>query len=139
MTFTFPQCMFECTKCGVCCSDTEHKTRHILLLQSDAEKISRKTSLSPEDFSDCVSGREPYVFEMKKIDGKCYFLKGNQCIIYELRPLICRFYPFEFKFSADQNCYQFEATRECVGIGKGKTLSKTDFEKLFLLARQSFS
>jgi Fe-S-cluster containining protein len=134
MAFNFPQCQFECSKCGLCCGDTEQKTRRILLLESEAEEISRKTSQPPEVFCEEISGKEPYVYEMKKTMGKCVFLKDNQCTIYEMRPLICRFYPFELKFSSDQNRYIFTATLECIGIGKGKNLCKEDFEKLFLLA-----
>jgi Fe-S-cluster containining protein len=120
----------------LCCGDTEKKTRHILLLQSEAEEIAKKTNQKTETFCEPIVGKEPYVYEMKKTMGKCAFLKDNQCTIYELRPIICRFYPFELKFSSDQNRYLFSATLECVGIGKGKTLCKEDFEKLFLLAQQ---
>jgi Fe-S-cluster containining protein len=136
LTYSFSQCQFECTKCGLCCGDTEQKTRHILLLESEAEEISQKTSQKTQDFCEPIIGKEPYVYEMEKTMGKCVFLKDNQCTIYELRPLICRFYPFELKFSSDQNRYIFTATQECIGMDKGKTLSKEDFEKLFLLASQ---
>jgi Fe-S-cluster containining protein len=136
LTYSFSQCQFECTKCGLCCRDTEKKTRHILLLASEAEEISKKTDQKFGDFCEPIFGKEPYVYEMKKTQGKCVFLKDNQCTIYQTRPLICRFYPFELKFSANENRYIFNATLECVGIGKGKTLCKEDFEKLFLLAQQ---
>jgi Fe-S-cluster containining protein len=136
LTYSFSQCQFECTKCGLCCGDTEQKTRHILLLESEAAEISQKTSRKPEEFCEAIIGKEPYVYEMKKTVGKCIFLKDNQCTIYESRPLICRFYPFELKFCEDQDKYLFTATLECPGIGKGKTLCKDDFEKLFLLALQ---
>ncbi|MCW4025492.1 MAG: YkgJ family cysteine cluster protein [Candidatus Bathyarchaeota archaeon] len=136
MSFNYPQCQFECTKCGLCCGDTEQKTRHILLLEAEAEEISQQTSTPKHDFCEPITGKEPYIYEMKKTAGKCIFLKNNQCTVYELRPLICRFYPFEFKFSTDQDCYLFEETLECVGIGKGKLMNRAYFEQLFLLAQQ---
>ena len=137
MDFTYPaKIRFSCNRCGICCGDTIQKTRHILLLESETTKIQTETAQPIGDFSEQIANKAPYIYEMKKIEGKCIFLKDNQCTIYELRPLICRFYPFELKFSSDQDRYLFTATLECVGIGKGKTLCKEDFEKLFLLAQQ---
>ena len=46
-------------------------------------------------------------FALKSVDGKCIFLEGNNCKVYEHRPEICRKYPF------------FEdGVRECKGIKK---------------------
>lgn len=68
---------------------------------------------------------------MKKTKkGKCVFLKDNSCFIYEARPLICRFYPFQLK-NIKTDKYAFEYTTECPGIGKGPRLRKRFFEKLF--------
>ena len=72
----------------------------------------------------------------KSAEGKCFFLKDNQCTIYELRPLICRFYPFELKFDLNKNQHVFDFTVECPGISKGKMMSRRDFEELFLLAQE---
>lgn len=73
---------------------------------------------------------------MKKTtaNGKCVFLTKNRCTIYPIRPLICRFYPFELKTAANGK-HQFSCTNECPSIGKGKPLSRNYFEKLFQLAQ----
>jgi Fe-S-cluster containining protein len=73
---------------------------------------------------------------MKKTaeNGKCVFLEKNRCTIYSLRPLICRFYPFELKIVANGK-HKFLYTEECPSIGKGKTLNKNYFDELFQLAR----
>lgn len=84
-----------------------------------------------------VADKSPYSYEMKKTaEGKCVFLKNNQCSIYGLRPLICRFYPFQLTFDSDSEMHVFDFTYECPGISCGKSVSKKDFEALFLLARQ---
>jgi Fe-S-cluster containining protein len=135
--FIYPENVcFECNRCGLCCGDTEHKTRHILLLESEAESTSAETALPIEDFAIENSSTPPYIYEMKKPEGKCSFLKNNQCTIYETRPLICRFYPFELKFDQDKKTHVFKYTLECPTINKGKALSKKDFEELFALAMQ---
>lgn len=138
MDFTYPNnILFDCSRCGLCCSDTQQKTRRILLLKLEASTISTETCLPIADFSKQIMDKAPYVFEMKKRDhGKCFFLNDNQCIIYPLRPLICRFYPFELKFDLDNDHYVFDFTFECPGISKGRILTRKDFEELFVLAQE---
>ena len=138
MAFICPNnVLFECNRCGLCCGDTEEKTRCILLLESEAAEISVQTGLPKEAFTKPTPKKEPYQFEVKKFsNGKCYFLKDNQCGIYELRPLICRFYPFKLTFDCNQNQHVFGFTCECPQIGRGKVVSKRDFDALFLLAQQ---
>ncbi len=138
MDFTCPNnLLFECNKCGLCCGDTKEKTRHILLLESEATLISTETCLPLQDFTGKIMGKDPYKYEMKKnSEGKCFFLKDNQCSIYKLRPLICRFYPFELKYDPDKGQHVFNFTVECPGIGKGKMMNIKDFVALFLLAQE---
>ncbi len=138
MDFSYPDnVQFECNRCGLCCGDTKQKTRNILLLDSEVKAISLETCLVPSEFANETPDKAPYCYEMKKNNaGKCYFLRDNQCSIYELRPLICRFYPFELKFSADQDTHVFSFTLECPAIGKGKQLTRRDFEALFALASE---
>jgi Predicted Fe-S-cluster oxidoreductase len=106
------------------------------MLESEAEEISAETGKPIEEFAGESNGTQPYIYEMKKFEGDCVFLKDNKCTIYELRPLICRFYPFELKFDADKDTHVFSATSECPMIGQGKHLSKKDFEALFRLAEE---
>jgi Fe-S-cluster containining protein len=127
---------FRCKKCGICCGDTKEKTRHVLLLSSEAEQIAKVTMQSISKFAVKIEDRAPYSYEMKKRaeDGKCIFLENNRCTIYSLRPLICRFYPFELKMPQSRK-YMFFFTEECPGINKGRMLGENYFRKLFELAR----
>ncbi len=137
MDFTYPNNLtFSCNRCGICCGDTKQKTRHILLLESEAKRIAAKTSHRITDFSTEIQDRTPYKFEMKKTDGKCVFLKENQCCIYIDRPLICMFYPFELKFDEEKQMHVFDFTSECPAIGQGNNICEKDFEKLFELAME---
>jgi Fe-S-cluster containining protein len=96
-----------------------------------------ETGLPKHHFSTQVTDRKPYCYEMKKTRvGKCVFLKDNQCIIYALRPLICRFYPFELKFDQEKDQHVFDFTLECPAMGKGKMMTRKVFEELFLLAQE---
>ncbi|MDG6222268.1 MAG: YkgJ family cysteine cluster protein [Candidatus Bathyarchaeota archaeon] len=135
MEYYFPEsARFVCEKCGRCCGDTEDTIRHVLLLKSEAEKISKETSQEIREFAHEVNGFEPYIYEIKKTEteGKCLFLEYNRCTIYEIRPIICRFYPFELK-NLGKDKYSFLFTTKCKGIGQGPNLKKDFFEGLFML------
>ena len=130
--FEYPKHVsFGCNRCSRCCGDTEYEVRHILLLKNDAERISKETLLDINNFSEEVTGSEPYIYEMRKMEkGKCFFLKNNLCTIYKIRPLICRFYPFQLRNIGNNN-YSFSYTDRCSGIGKKPKLNETFFENLF--------
>ena len=88
-------------------------------------------SMAREAFAATIDGFEPYVFQMKKtVEGRCVFLRGNACSIYEVRPLICRFYPFHLQ-NRGHGRYVFRYTVECPGLGKGPPLKRRFFEALF--------
>ena len=77
MQFDYPATVkFLCTKCGICCGDTKEKTRHVLLLKTEVEQISKATLQPTTQFAVKIKDAEPYCFEMKKKaeDGKCIFL-----------------------------------------------------------------
>jgi Fe-S-cluster containining protein len=135
MNFDYPPTVrFQCIKCGICCGDTKEKTRHILLLKTEAEQIATATLQPTSEFTVKIKDKAPYNYEMKKTEnGKCIFLKNNYCTIYPVRPLICRFYPFELKIAHGRK-HTFLYTLECSGINKGPILSKNYFRKLFQLA-----
>jgi Fe-S-cluster containining protein len=137
LSFEYPEGVcFECSGCGVCCGDTDHKLRHILILESEAEAISALTGKPIEDFA-VERGTAPYIYEMKKHEGGCVFLKNNKCKIYSERPMICRFYPFELKFDEEKCVHIFRFTKECPAINlSGRALTKRDFEELFKLAEE---
>jgi Fe-S-cluster containining protein len=112
--------------------DTRTHVRRILLLEAEAKHISTVRGKPTEEFTVEVVGREPYAYEMKKTtkDKKCVFLDGNSCSIYAVRPLVCRFYPFQLSKDKGQK-YSFSATTECPGVGRGEILRKEFFEDLF--------
>jgi Fe-S-cluster containining protein len=100
-------------------------------LKTDVDRISNKTLLDSHEFAEEISGFKPYLYQMRKNkDGKCYFLRNNLCTIYKIRPLICRFFPFQLK-NLGNNRYSFSYTKNCPGIGKETQLKKVFFESLF--------
>jgi Fe-S-cluster containining protein len=139
VNFDYPTAVrFRCTRCGLCCGDTKEKTRCILLLRTDAEQIAKSTMQPIFQFAVKIKGKAPYSYKMKKREnGKCVFLEKDQCTVYALRPLICRFYPFELKVLHSKRP-TFLYTEECPGINKGQLLSKDYFRRMFRLACAKF-
>ncbi len=120
---------FECQRCAKCCGDGSHRGRNILLIKSEVKQISQATGLRPLSFASRSLSIQPYRYRMKKRGGKCVFLDGKACRIYNIRPLICRFYPFSLK--RGNNGYKFEVSEECPGIGLGDASKESDFERMF--------
>jgi Fe-S-cluster containining protein len=139
-SYSYPkQQQFQCERCATCCMDTRTHVRRVLLLKNEAKHISRVSEKPMEEFITEVVGHEPYAYEMKKTpeDKKCVFLEGNSCRIYAIRPLVCRFYPFQLSKEKGQK-YSFSVTAECPGVGKGEPLKKGFFEDLFRKACEKF-
>ena len=129
MSFGYPRNIrFKCVKCGICCGNTQERTRHVLLLDEEANEIAKATNQPISEFATEIEKRAPYSYEMKKEDDKCVFLKENLCVIYSKRPIICRFYPFGLTNSEPQKTFYY--TKECPGIGKGLIMNEINFVKL---------
>jgi Fe-S-cluster containining protein len=137
--FNYPLSVrFRCIRCGICCGDTKDKNRHVLLFKTEVEQIVKATGRQIFNFAVKIEDNAPYSYEMKKRkNGKCVFLKNNRCTIYSLRPLICRFYPFELKVMHKRK-YTFLYTNECPGINKGQVLNEGYYRMMFLLAHGKF-
>jgi Fe-S-cluster containining protein len=128
--FKYPKKIrFECMRCALCCGDTQTKTRHIIMTESEARRISEQTRHSSADFAYRIEGHAPYAYEMrKKREGTCVFLDEAFCTVYPFRPLVCRFYPFELK-PEERGGFVFSYTDECPGIGRGKRLTRKEFQE----------
>lgn len=134
MKFKYPHWVrFECQLCARCCGDTEKRARRILLTNLDVKRIIEATGFQPQDLTYPHEGETPFVSEMIKIDGKCVFLEDNKCRIYKHRPLICRCFPFWIEQDQSE-CFRFEVSLDCPGIGKGKRLGRPFFSKLLKTA-----
>ena len=107
----------------------------MVMLKGEVERIAETISKPVGEFAGEISGQAPYVYEMKKTGGTCLFLAGNDCTIYDVRPLVCRFYPFELK-TAENGRLQFSYTQECSGIGAGRRLRRDFFAKLLQQANE---
>jgi len=121
---------FKCTLCGDCCRRVSEDSNLVLVSAPEIRKIMKKTGLSWDeiaepypDFLKDPDGTE-YTFNwaIKREGSSCIFLNDSgKCRIYDIRPDICRTYPFMIQ---DGELLTFE----CPGIGK--TAERKDSQTL---------
>ena len=73
--------LFECSLCGNCC--------RFKFIDATEEDIGRLREAGYEDFVD-DSGKF-----MKRVNGRCVFLEDDKCSVHEVRPKVCREFPFQ--------------------------------------------
>jgi len=98
------------------------------MLESEVKKISKKTGLRPLEFSSPISGLGNYKYKMKKRNGICVFLKNKACKIYDIRPTVCRLYPFQV--SRNDGSLVFDISEDCPGIGLGSRITEDRFRRM---------
>jgi len=77
----------DCSLCNLCCLDG-----YLTLDETDIKKISRHLNINPKSMVEHYTEYNLKTGEIK-INMPCSFLKNNQCIIYPVRPKVCRNYP----------------------------------------------
>ncbi len=99
---------FECDCCGKCC--TSEFNDHVFLLDDDTRRIIQfqgKSFLRPAPYFElCDNYGRFYVmgYALKtKPDGDCIFYSGGKCIHYNIRPLICRIFPYMLHREPDED------------------------------------
>lgn len=88
----------------------------MLLTEDDLRRIE-SLGYKREDFSEF---REGFI-RLRNVEGRCYFLNGKMCKIYESRPLGCEAYPVVFNITT-RSC---ELDDSCPAIG---TLDEEEFK-----------
>lgn len=90
---------FRCKRCGECCRNLDG----ILVVESlDAYCIAKHLGISVESFYlDYAEMRffedtDFPLFTIKAVGKRkeCIFLKGNRCSVQEVKPRVCKMYPF---------------------------------------------
>ncbi len=75
---------FKCIQCGNCC-------RFAIISLTD-EDIDRIGSEGHKDFVEKTRLGEK---KLKRVNGRCVFSVDDKCSIYEIRPKVCREFPFQ--------------------------------------------
>jgi uncharacterized protein len=79
----------DCRQCAECCRVPE-----VQLAERDVEQLARFLRVSPKRFvEDYTAVDEDGAMILRKQDGACVFLSGNDCTVYEARPGNCERFP----------------------------------------------
>ena len=96
---------FKCTGCGDCCrhvketvpvdsQDAFYLTKHLRDLGMDIYCVDQflEQYAEPALLDECGF----FVYFLKSVgkDNACIFLKDNRCSVQEVKPLVCKLYPF---------------------------------------------
>ena len=152
---------FQCQRCGECCSlfcipctdqDIKRILNHLKLPLEVAcdyvELVEPEDDIleSYEDVPKVITEEydsQNIVLVLKSGDDEkyCCFYKKNECTIYPVRPLVCRFFPIvyeyeennELKLIKDPKKITFSLYEEgdyCKGIGRGNKVNFDNFREL---------
>ncbi|RLF03137.1 MAG: hypothetical protein DRK00_09140 [Thermoprotei archaeon] len=126
---------FRCVRCGRCCRELE-----VVIVLSDVERWARAGRWSLLAYVVKRRARGwlsslgiEYYFALKRGGRGCPFYSGGLCRIYDVRPNVCRLFPFAY--SEDGLAIHPWAKRKCPGLGIGERLSAEEEEELKALAR----
>ena len=72
-----------CLSCSACCKETE-----MILTPSDIRRLEA-LGYRREEFAELREG----FYRLRNVKGRCYFLRGGRCAVYEYRPIGCSMYP----------------------------------------------
>lgn len=130
---------FKCKRCAVYCC----KLGGPSLTKKDIEQLESIGC----DISECIepSKRQYATFPFtssvikNQKDGSCIFLRKHkenevyECAIYDIRPALCRLYPFDFE-KINSNSFLLKFIPCCNGLNNadGELVSKSFIEKYLL-------
>ena len=147
---------FVCNRCGKCCTD---KDTIVNITYLDILRLKTGLNLDLKEMLEIIGF---YVFNKKVTEetldkmvvspiesekglaftgllknelGECYFYdkKKTKCLIYNIRPMLCRTFPFSFDLSIDLGnkatgnvklFYTEKAKKYCLGIGSDSPVIK---------------
>ena len=96
------QAGFSCRRCGACCVGDSLDPAVVLVSPAEVRRIVETTGLSrdaivgpyPETIESGTGGTFTVAWRLLHRNGRCIFLCDQGCRIYEVRPWICRTFPF---------------------------------------------
>ena len=125
---------FSCQGCGDCCRGQDNS---VLVFPFEIRSIQEATGLSWADVAKPPQegewDREGYFhtleWRLAKAGDACRFYQSGECVIYPVRPLLCRSYPFYL----DRGRLM---ASECRGLGKKIDAQEAERLAELLIARQ---
>ncbi len=145
------QYQFECRRCGACCAschpiDVDEQKLPVMAdaLGLDVQEFinrylepTEKIAAGNEVIDEFSRKLGAYPYRIKE-DRPCPFFdfNGNLCNIYQVRPAVCRFYPFVFLEMATPEWKSKTITFKSTGICPGTGINLRAFESWLVLEKR---
>ena len=116
---------FECQGSGQCCV-SHGGYGYVYMTKEDRIRMAQSMSLTTKEFTQKYCDKEEGIYHLKDGEGgRCQFLEGKRCGVYEGRPTQCRTWPF-WPEVMDAKTWQTDVASFCPGVGQGKIWSKKE-------------
>jgi Fe-S-cluster containining protein len=122
-----PRLRFECTGCGLCCTQRESYA-HVYVNAAEVAGLAALLEMTPAKF------RRRHTFvddlgwrQLRFRDGGCTFLNPvtKQCGVYAARPVQCRTFPYWPELIGPRG-WRREAKQMCEGMGRGRVIPRAE-------------
>jgi Fe-S-cluster containining protein len=125
---------FVCQQCGKCCTG-DPGIIHVTV--TDIQMISDYLNVSvPDIMTEFIRPYPKGLTIAETKNGNCRFYQTNDCIIYPVRPIQCRTYPFWLRTLRSESSWR-NACRECPGIGSGTFYTRDEILAMVSLSLTS--
>jgi uncharacterized protein len=120
---------FECTGCGKCCRCEEGEIGYVYLNGDDIRALSKCLGLPENEFRKKYTAPKDMYTIIAKPEEDCLFLRDNRCMVYSVRPLQCRTWPF-WQTNMLRRDWEKKVLAVCPGIGIGGKYSTDEIERI---------
>ena len=118
---------FACTGSGKCCT-ARGDYEFVFVSRAEERRIAAHLGLSLREFRRRYTKRAGMGERSLRFPrGRCTFLLGTRCSIYEARPRQCRTWPF-WPENMDRGLWEREIATFCPGIGRGRRYTAQEIE-----------
>ncbi len=130
--------LFSCTRCSTCC---RYESGYVFLTEKDVDNLAVSLQMRYTDFIEIfchwinIGGGKEQLSLKEKSNYDCIFWK-EKCIVYEVRPLQCRTFPFWDSILSSEESWK-RAASSCPGIGKGQWHNYEEIQQLRLKQRST--
>ncbi len=127
---------FECQGSGKCCVSHEGYG-YVYMTTEDRVRMAKTLNLSTDEFTRQYCTQDEGVYHLVDgAEGRCHFLEGRRCGIYDGRPTQCRTWPFWPEVMGAKT-WNKEVAAFCPGVGKGKLWSKKEIREQLAIQSRS--
>jgi Fe-S-cluster containining protein len=118
---------FECQECGACCGGFPG---FVWVSEREIDGIAAHLGMSRDGFLEEHCRRVGARFTLREKDRwNCVMFEQGCCLVYPVRPLQCRTFPFWDENLRTERSWR-RASQSCPGIGKGPLHPLEEIERL---------